>query len=48
MNVDEDEEWMLGKAQLYIHAGHAAHPYFEGPRTRSQRGWRSMAGEIVG
>ena len=23
-------EWMLGKAQLYIHAGHAGHPYFEG------------------
>ena len=35
-------EWMLGEAQLYIHAESTAlvmlfNPYFEGPGTR---GWR--------
>src|SRR5438034_11264613 len=44
-------ELMLGQAHLYTcwkcGSGHAAHPYFEDPRTRCERGWRSVAGETV-
>ena len=52
---DEDNEWMQGEAQLYIHAESTALLMLLTPTSKvrerawlAKRGWRSVAGENVG
>ena len=45
MNVDEDEEWMLGEAQLYIHTESTALVMLLTPTSKVRE---RVAGENMG